>query len=667
MPDTLERPSVTRLDTPELRAIGERLLEGVQLALERAIAEHLSPGAVPFPRERRSLEASFLRRLKDRPPAAQARAKAWLDDRRTRPRPGGLEAIDLARAEPVLAQVARLAPAASLTLETLRREGAPQPLSGPAGGPPTEAEFATLALRVHRLKCHALTSGAGNDEITLSGSAVSATGRTVQAKTIVDNVSFTHDGHVRTFSPPREFTTFAFADDNTVEFQGAMLPVGWPRRYLATFLLAEIDNGGFPDFVKDIVEELKSASVAEIKAGVAAAVGGIGGPLGAAIAGALVWVAAKLTDWIITNVTALIVSLWEDDPFLPVVSSLELPDAVDPFSGKTTTGERHWNLKAHGGHYEFFFDWHLAGKQVATPIDKEILSPGVLAWRASANVREKRLDVFMRGMDRGAYHIVELAGGWSGWGKVPNIEATFLSAPAAVSWAPGRMELLALGDDGRLYQNSKNGDDWSGWKPHTMAGTPGDLRFRFGPAAVSRRLNHVDVFATTTERRILHAAWNGEQWSGWLGDLPTGLFLSGPAATARGADRLDVLALGEDRRIYLSSWHSGAPGWSVWAPIPHGTFTSAPAACDWEDERLHVFARGDDRQIYHSFWADQSWSGWSPGPGAGTFRSGPAAVSRQPGTIDLFAVGDDDKMWRSRFDGTAWSGWLAGMGDGTFA
>ena len=105
----------------------------------------------------------------------------------------------------------------------------------------------------------------------------------------------------------------------------------------------------------------------------------------------------------------------------------------------------------------------------------------------------------------------------------------------------------------------------------------------------------------------------------------------------------------------------------MWAPIPDGTFTSAPAACDWEDERLHVFARGDDRQIYHSFWADQSWSGWSPGPGTGTFRSGPAAVSRQPGRIDLFAVGDDDKMWRSRFDGAAWSGWFADMGDGTFA
>ena len=443
--------------------------------------------------------------------------------------------------------------------------------------------------------------------------------------------------------------------------------MGWPRRYLVTFLLAEIDNGGFPGFVKDIVDELKSASIAEVKAGIAAAFGGIGGPPVAALAAALTWVAAKLTDWIITNVTALIVTMWEDDPFLPVVSSLDLANAIDPFSGKTTTSERHWNPKAHGGHYEFFFDWHLAGKEAETPIDKAILSPGVLAWRALPNARKRRIDVFMRGKDRGTYHALELAGGWSGWGKVSQLDATFQSAPAAASWAPGRMELLALGDDTRLYQNSKNGEAWSGWGPHTMAGTPHDRRFRFGPAMVARQLNHVDVFATTTDRRIVHAVWNGEQWSGWLEDLPFGQFLSGPAATARGANRLDVLALGEDRQIYLSSWQAGAPGWSPWSPIPNGTFTSAPAACDWEDERLDVFARGDDRQIYHSHWDGQAWSNWGTGPGSGTFRSGPAAVSRQPGIIDLFAVGDDDRMWRTHFNGTTWSGWFADMGVGTFS
>ena len=335
----------------EVQAIADRLLETAQLALERAIAHHRSPDTTVLPREPRCLERVFLRRLRSRPAAAQRRAGAWLDHHRARPRPPSLRDIDLARAEPVLAQLARAGRVSRLTPDTLRQEGAPHALSAGAGDVPASAPFAPLPVRVRRLVGPALASGGGNDEITLSGAAVSATGQAVVASTVVDDVSFTHDGHVRAFSPPRSLATFRLADDDTLSFEGATLPVGWPRRYLVTFLLAEIDNGGFPEFVKDMVDELKSASLAEVKAAVAGVAGGTAGPLGAALAAALTWVAAKLTDWIITNVTALIVTVWEDDPFPPVVSSLDLANAIDPFSGASTTGERHWNLKAHGGHW----------------------------------------------------------------------------------------------------------------------------------------------------------------------------------------------------------------------------------------------------------------------------------------------------------------------------
>jgi hypothetical protein len=665
MPDTIERLDV-RLLTPEVQAIGERLLEAARLTIERAVAEQRAPGQTPFPRDRQTLEATLLRRLKERPAPAQARAKRWLDEQHTKTRHPSLRTIDLASPESVLQQVARLEPAATLTLEILQREGAPKPLSGPGGGALPDVAFTTLALRVHRLKCHGLTSGSGNDEITLAGSGVTATGKTAQAATLFNETPFDHDGQVRSFSPPREFVNFRFADDDTVTVDGSTLPVAWPRTYLVTFMLAEIDNGGFPDFVKDIVDKLKDAGVAEIKAAIAGAVGGIGGPLGSVIASALTWVAAKLTDWLITNVTALIVMVWEDDPFPPTVSRMELASPIDPFSGKHTSDERHWNLKGHGGHYEVFFDWHLEGKQIATPDLAAVLSPGVVAWRPRTDVRPQRIDVFMRGKDRGAYNVAERPEGWSGWGEIPSTDATFLSAPAAVSWAPGRLELFALGDDARIYQHSKNGDDWSAWGLH-MGAMTGDRKFKFGPASVSRQANWVDVFATTVDGRIVHAFWNGQKWSEWLEDLPVGTFLSGPAATSRGNDRLDVFALGEDRHIYISSWRNDASGWSGWAKIPAGTFTSAPAACDWSDERLDVFARGDDRRIYHCTWNGQKWSPWAPDPGAGTFRSGPAAVSRQAGLIDLFAVGDDQRMWRSRFDGTSWSGWVDDMGTGTFA
>ena len=245
--------------------------------------------------------------------------------------------------------------------------------------------------------------------------------------------------------------------------------------------------------------------------------------------------------------------------------------------------------------------------------------------------------------------------------RVKGIERACLSI---LSVEQGLLELFALGDDNKIYQNSLNNMDWSGWgNPYWK-----DFLFQFGLATVSRKPNYVDLFAVGIDRRIYNFTWNGQSWSGLRTDLPMGTFISAPAVTSRSADRLDVLALGDDRRIYISSWKDGRGKWSDWSPIGIGTFTLAPSICSWDENRAHVFGRGEDRRIYHASYDEGSgWSNWgNEVDKSGTFLSGPTSVSQVVGLIDLYAVGDDQSMWRNIFNGTKWSGWFNDFKPGTF-
>lgn len=666
------------LNSPQVKALASRLLEGATLAAERAVAQFDDPSRQAFPRAAGSLEAILLKRLRTRPAAAHRAAKAWLERRRSTARHPLAAAVDLGRAEAVMDQLRKVAPPSAITLATLKSEGFPMPLAAPLPAAIAQQKaYSAVTLRVGKLRCLEATSGAGDDEITLTGIALRPTGKSKQLAKIFDEALFTDAGQgifadspaqrERSFSPPKAFARFRFADDDMVEVNGAVLPVNWPRRHGVMFMMAEIDNGGFPGFVKDIFDALSDEAVKLVVAGVAGILASAspGGPLAGIIVAALVWVAMKITEWLMAEFTAKIISIYQDDAFMPWFSGAELGGTVDPFAGQTTS-ERTKLIVGHGGRYRIHYDWHLEGEHVATPMDAEILNPGAILWRPAPGRTPIRLELAMRGMDRGAFRALELPGGWSGWGELPpDLSRRFLSAPAMASWAPGRLEFFALGDDARIWQNSltrnaQGGESWSGWKV-----VAGDLFFRFGPAAVSRKANSVDLFAVSANRRMYRKEWNGQQWTDWLMDMPTGTFMSGPAVTSSGADSLDVVALGDDRMIYHAARKNSA-SWLNWGAIPVGKLTSAPAICCWDSDRLHVFARGDDRQIHHAFREAGKWSGWALGPGTGTFLSGPAAVSRKPGLIDLIAVGDDRRMWRCVFDGFKFSGWFSDFGADTF-
>ena len=93
---------------------------------------------------------------------------------------------------------------------------------------------------------------------------------------------------------------------------------------------------------------------------VAKAVGAwLGGPIGAAVGAAI----GKIAAWVMDKGFAYLVTVWEDDAFTPVTSTIELDGPDRDLNGKrggtAVTSARRWTWKQHGGHYQLYLDWHL--------------------------------------------------------------------------------------------------------------------------------------------------------------------------------------------------------------------------------------------------------------------------------------------------------------------
>jgi hypothetical protein len=207
-----------------------------------------------------------------------------------------------------------------------------------------------LRFRIHRVKCLDETNPEwpGDDEIDMGGVACSVNnGATTKIPAYRVSSSF-DDGEQVVYNPPREFFTFNLKD----------IP-GWPKHFTMTMALAEIDSGGFNDFLNKLLQYIRDKVVSLIaeKTGalVGAALGTLIGSLGGiagAIVGALVgWLVGELFDWLI--------SLFGDDKFLPWTAELMLPSVWHKWGAYSDSPEWSFWTKAHGGKYEVWFDWQL--------------------------------------------------------------------------------------------------------------------------------------------------------------------------------------------------------------------------------------------------------------------------------------------------------------------
>lgn len=210
--------------------------------------------------------------------------------------------------------------------------------------PVTKVQF-----HVHELTCVSETSGPGDDDIAM-GAVVTDSLLHSKRILLLDETEF-NDGDVKGFSPPL-----------THEFN-LLTPLGWPKSFVVSMLLVEIDHGGFNDDLKELLEkiqglvksELVKLGVTTVTALIGGAAGSIAGPAGTVI-GAII---GALIGWLVDSFFGWLIGLFEDDAFLPISASLSLKSIHDRFSGKTHGSVGSWWVQGHGGRYEFKTDWEL--------------------------------------------------------------------------------------------------------------------------------------------------------------------------------------------------------------------------------------------------------------------------------------------------------------------
>lgn len=227
--------------------------------------------------------------------------------------------------------------------------------------------------------------------------------------------------------------------------------------------------------------------------------------------------------------------------------------------------------------------------------------------------------------------------GWSGWESLGGV---LTSKPAAVSWGPNRIDVVARGTDAAVYHRWWDGASWGGWE--TLGGG-----LQGGPALCSWASGRLDMFGAGHDHQLYHRSFQGD-WSAW--EALGGLVSSDPAAVSWGPDRIDVFARGMDSALWHLWWDGSQ--WGGWENLG-GVLDSAPAAASWAADRLDIFAKGANSQLNHKWWNGSKWSEWE---NLGGYVAGdPAAVSWGPDRIDVFYPGVDFRLMHKWWDGSRWS------------
>jgi Repeat of unknown function (DUF346) len=224
------------------------------------------------------------------------------------------------------------------------------------------------------------------------------------------------------------------------------------------------------------------------------------------------------------------------------------------------------------------------------------------------------VDVFARGPNNELLH-TWWSTTWSGQqeslGHPPTGPLT--SAPAVASWGMGRLDVFVRGSDNRLWQRSCDiatgvnsvcdGGDWSTWQQPPIGG--GNLGS--APAAVSWGLGRIDVFTRGTDSALYHVSFvdgdgiGGDPGSWGPGWVPLGgQTFHAPAVASRGAGSLYLFVHGTDGILYRQKFANGS-----WDGLWEGRggrnarFKDSPAAVTVSGGSLscgnfflHVFLRG---------------------------------------------------------------------------
>ena len=226
-----------------------------------------------------------------------------------------------------------------------------------AGGAKVERTMTKLQFRLHSVKCVDETgrTNVGSDEIDMGGVATNAAMLSTQFSKFRVHSDF-DSGETKSYSPPKVVHTFDLLEH-----------AWWPKSYLVTMMLAEIDSGGFNDTLKelllkvrDLVEkELVKIATAALGAAAGAALGAAFGSVLPVVGTALGVVIGALVGYVIGAVFDFLLELFEDDAFLPLAVPIDIASVHQRWSGRADSADWFYWVKGHRGHYEIRGDWAL--------------------------------------------------------------------------------------------------------------------------------------------------------------------------------------------------------------------------------------------------------------------------------------------------------------------
>jgi hypothetical protein len=243
---------------------------------------------------------------------------------------------------------------------------------------------------------------------------------------------------------------------------------------------------------------------------------------------------------------------------------------------------------------------------------------GVLnsAPAAGANA-DGRLEVFARGTDDRIWHLsqqrVDAPTEFSGWEMLAG-DTTFTGMPAVTRNHWSKLELFARGRDRSLWHRWQNDPNvrasaqWSLWS--SLGG-----QLDSDPTVATNNDGRLEVFAVGTDGRAYHIyqRWFdlfGAPWSGWEA-LGARRFTGRIAAERDGTGCLFAFARSrDDASVWWARQTTPSGPWTDWAST--GGLGGEPALARNADGRLEVTLRGTDGKIWHQWQAAPggAWSGW---------------------------------------------------------
>ena len=301
------------------------------------------------------------------------------------------------------------------------------------------------------------------------------------------------------------------------------------------------------------------------------------------------------------------------------------------------------------------------------------------------------LDLFVNGFDNRVWTTFWNQSGWnSDWFQLPGTAAFDYTTQqiAAVSRAPGNLDLFVIDSNNHVWTTYWN--EQAGWDkdPNGQVNPNGHFFQLPGAAifdhtkqkiaAVSRAPGNLDLFVIGLNNRVWTTFWNQSGWnSDWFqlpGTVPFDYTLQQITAVSRAPGNLDLFVIDSNNHVWTTYWNEQA-GWDKdpnGQVNPNGHFFQLPGAAIFDHTKqkiaavsrapgnLDLFVIGLNNRVWSTFWNDKSgWnSDWFQLPGTAAFDYNTqqiAAVSRAPGNLDLFMIDSNDHVWTTYWDVQA--GW----------